>query len=118
MENASQTTNNLATFGAGCFWGVQLAFQRIPGVETTTVGYANGTVDDPNYEVVCTGKSGYTEVVQMKYNPDTVSYEQLLDKFWSIHDPTTLNRQVFDCGCGCCCCVCLLCHVDDILCKI
>ena len=90
--------NKIATFGAGCFWGVESAFRDVPGVVDVTVGYAGGTVPKPDYRAVCTGKTGHAEVVQVKYDPARASYQQLLEVFWQIHDPTTLNRQGPDVG--------------------
>lgn len=87
-----------ATFGAGCFWGVELVFQRIPGVLATEVGYSQGPIPNPTYEQVCSGNSGHVEVVQVLYNEDSVPYEALLDAFFEKHDPTTLNRQGNDVG--------------------
>jgi peptide-methionine (S)-S-oxide reductase len=82
-----------ATFGAGCFWGVEAAFRQLKGVTDTAVGYSGGTVKDPTYKDVCSGRTGHAEVVQVEYDPSQVSYEQLLDAFWENHDPTQLNRQ-------------------------
>jgi peptide-methionine (S)-S-oxide reductase len=87
-----------ATFAAGCFWGVEEAFRQIPGVIDTAVGYLGGHMQDPTYQDVCTDETGHAEVVQVTYDPAKVSYEQLLDSFWSAHDPTTLNRQGPDVG--------------------
>ena len=87
-----------AIFGAGCFWGVELTFSKVEGVESTAVGYCGGSVPDPTYEIVCTGQSGHAEVVLVEFNPDKVSFEKLLETFWSLHDPTTLNRQGPDIG--------------------
>ncbi|NQV55092.1 MAG: peptide-methionine (S)-S-oxide reductase MsrA [Rhodospirillales bacterium] len=88
----------LATFGAGCFWGIEDAFRRIDGVIDAVSGYSGGATSNPSYEDVCTGTTGHTEVVQVEFDPDKVSYEKLLDVFWDIHDPTTLNRQGPDIG--------------------
>ena len=87
-----------ATFGAGCFWGVEASFQKIKGVTSTTVGYMGGKTKNPTYEQVCTDKTGHIEVVQITYDPLIVSYEKLLEIFWSIHNPTQLNRQGPDIG--------------------
>ena len=92
------TTHKLAVFGAGCFWGVESAFRAVEGVVDVAVGYAGGTVPKPNYRCVCSGKTGHAEVVQVEYDPARVSFEQLLEVFWQIHDPTTLNRQGPDFG--------------------
>jgi peptide-methionine (S)-S-oxide reductase len=87
-----------ATFGAGCFWSVELAFSQIPGVTATVAGYMGGALKNPTYKDVCTDETGHAEVVQIEFDPKLVSYEQLLDVFWSNHNPTTLNRQGPDVG--------------------
>jgi peptide-methionine (S)-S-oxide reductase len=87
-----------ATFGAGCFWGVEAAFRQLDGVTRTRVGYAGGELDNPTYEDVCSHKTGHAEVVEVSYDPDQVSYDDLLDVFWGKHDPTQLNRQGWDIG--------------------
>lgn len=87
-----------ATFGAGCFWGVEAAFRRIDGVTDTAVGYAGGHVENPTYQDVCANGSGHAEVVQVEYDPALVSYEELLNAFWDLHDPTQVNRQGPDVG--------------------
>ncbi len=87
-----------ATFGAGCFWGVEAAFRRIQGVIDTAVGYAGGALDNPTYRDVCSGTTGHAEVVEVTYDPDQVSYETLLNVFWENHNPTTRNRQGPDVG--------------------
>jgi peptide-methionine (S)-S-oxide reductase len=87
-----------ATFGAGCFWCVEAVFQRLDGVETVVSGYAGGKVANPTYEQVCDGTTGHAEVCQVTYNPEKVSYAELLEVFWKTHDPTTLNRQGNDVG--------------------
>ncbi|MFB6286535.1 MAG: peptide-methionine (S)-S-oxide reductase MsrA [Candidatus Bipolaricaulia bacterium] len=87
-----------ATFGAGCFWGVEATFRNVEGVTDTAVGYMGGHTDNPSYKDVCSGKTGHAEVVQVEYDPAVVSYDQLLEVFWEVHDPTQLNRQGPDVG--------------------
>jgi len=87
-----------ATFGAGCFWGVEERFRTTPGVLATAVGYEGGQTSEPTYEQICTDRTGHAEVVEVDYDPNVVSFEQLLDVFWENHDPTTLNRQGPDVG--------------------
>lgn len=88
----------IATFGAGCFWGVEAAFRRVPGVLDAVSGYSGGRTENPTYRQVCTDTTGHAEVVQVTFDPEKVSYEQLLDVFWTIHDPTQVNRQGPDFG--------------------
>lgn len=87
-----------ATFGAGCFWGVEAAYRQIPGVLSTKVGYLGGTMENPTYSDVCGGRTGHAEVVQVTYDPARLTYDDLLTVFWDNHNPTTLNRQGPDIG--------------------
>ena len=87
-----------ATFGAGCFWGVEEAFKHVGGILNTEVGFMGGTVKNPTYIQVCNGKTKHAEVVYLEYDPKKVSYQELLDKFFEVHDPTQLNRQGLDVG--------------------
>ncbi|MGI8805695.1 MAG: peptide-methionine (S)-S-oxide reductase MsrA [Thermoleophilaceae bacterium] len=87
-----------AMFGAGCFWGVEAAFRDAPGVLEVTSGYSGGERSEPSYEDVCSGDTGHAEVVEIDFDPERVSYEELVEKFWELHDPTTPNRQGPDVG--------------------
>ncbi|MBV8842514.1 MAG: peptide-methionine (S)-S-oxide reductase MsrA [Bryobacterales bacterium] len=93
MENLEK-----ATFGAGCFWGVEATFRQLPGVRSTQVGYTGGEVQNPSYEQVCTDRTGHAEAVEITFDPRTTSYGELLEVFWDNHNPTTLNRQGPDTG--------------------
>ncbi len=92
------TSLELATFGAGCFWCVEAVLEQLPGVLDVTSGYMGGTVDNPTYKQICGGDTGHAEVVQVKFDPSKISYDALLDWFFKLHDPTTLNRQGGDEG--------------------
>jgi peptide-methionine (S)-S-oxide reductase len=87
-----------ATLAGGCFWCLEAAYEELDGVESVTSGYAGGSVENPTYEAVCSGETGHAEVVQLEYDPETVGYDELLQVFFTIHDPTTLNRQGPDVG--------------------
>jgi len=91
-------TTEKATFGAGCFWGVEAGFAAIPGVVSTAVGYEGGALDQPSYQDVCTDQTGHAEVVELEFDPEKVSYGALLEAFFRLHDPTTMNRQGPDWG--------------------
>src|SRR6476620_6552308 len=96
MEKAQERAT--ATFGAGCFWGVEAAFRQVKGVISTTVGYSGGDYKNPSYRDVCTGRTGHAEVVQVVYDPTKLTYDDILKVFWENHDPTTPNRQGPDVG--------------------
>ena len=98
MTEEITPTTETATLAAGCFWGVEAAFRELPGVVATRVGYTGGSVQAPSYELVCSGRSGHAEAVQVDFDPAQVSYERLLELFWSSHNPTTRNRQGWDFG--------------------
>lgn len=99
ISNKTMTSNlDTAVFGAGCFWCVEAIFQRLKGVESIEAGYTGGTVDNPTYKEVCTGQTGHAEVARIFFDPKVISYSELLEVFWTTHDPTTLNRQGADVG--------------------
>lgn len=97
-DEAAAAPRETITFGAGCFWCVEAVIERLEGVESAVSGYMGGLVEDPTYEQVCTGKTGHAEVVQVTFDPATIPLEEVLDFFWILHDPTTLNRQGADKG--------------------
>jgi peptide-methionine (S)-S-oxide reductase len=98
MSDDVSSDREIATVGGGCFWCLEAVFEQLRGVASVASGYAGGTVVDPTYEQVCTGQTGHAEVVQITFNPAVISFSQLLDVFFAIHDPTTLNRQGADIG--------------------
>jgi len=98
MDQETEQNKAVATFGAGCFWCVEAVFQRLDGVTKVESGYMGGTTKNPTYKEVCTGQTGHVEVTQITYNPQKISFEELLEVFWKTHDPTTLNRQGNDVG--------------------
>ncbi len=97
-KETSKVKTEKATFGAGCFWGVEAEFSKVPGVISTAVGYCGGKTKSPTYKDVCTDETGHAEVIEIEFDPSKVSFEQLVDIFWELHDPTTLNRQGPDYG--------------------
>lgn len=94
----NENSLEIATFAAGCFWGVEDAFMKVRGVKSTRVGYTGGNLTDPTYEDVCTDRTGHAEAIQLKYDPKEISYKEILELFWSLHNPTTINRQGPDIG--------------------
>jgi peptide-methionine (S)-S-oxide reductase len=98
MSEASSGRSEVATVGGGCFWCVEAVYERIDGIKSVVSGYAGGTKLNPTYEEVCTGNTGHAEVVQIEFDPEKISYEEILALFWKAHDPTTLNRQGADVG--------------------
>jgi len=94
----NENSLEIATFAAGCFWGVEDAFMKVRGVKSTRVGYTGGRLANPTYEDVCTDRTGHAEAIQLKYDPKEISYKEILELFWSLHNPTTINRQGPDIG--------------------
>lgn len=97
-NNMNQDQYETAVFGAGCFWCIEAVFEELKGVETVVAGYAGGHVKNPSYREVCTGRTGHAEVAKVMYDPEVISFAELLEVFWQTHDPTTLNRQGADVG--------------------
>ena len=97
-QEPSMNQTELATLGGGCFWCVEAVYQRVDGVLSVKPGYAGGHVDNPIYRDVCSGKTGHAEVAKIEFDPDQISYQQILNVFWQAHDPTTLNKQGADVG--------------------
>ncbi len=98
LPSTASSVTESATFGGGCFWCIEVIFERLPGVKSVVSGYAGGHTENPTYKAVCSGDTGHAEVVQIEFDPRQISYERLLDWFWQSHDPTTLNRQGPDVG--------------------
>jgi peptide-methionine (S)-S-oxide reductase len=98
MKEKKRSGSELATLGGGCFWCLEAVYRRIEGIKRVIPGYAGGSKANPNYREVCTGSTGHAEVVQIHYDPEVISYEEILDLFWNAHDPTTPNRQGPDVG--------------------
>jgi len=98
MNRESERNLEVATLGGGCFWCLEAVYEQVRGVESVTSGYAGGTVPNPSYQLVCTGTTGHAEVVQIEFDPAVITYRDVLEIFFSIHDPTTLNRQGADVG--------------------
>jgi len=98
MKTEVNKNTKTATFGAGCFWGVEYAYTKLLGVVKTEVGFMGGDKKDPSYENVCAGDTGHAEVLKIEYDPEKISYKELLDKFWEVHDPTQINAQGLDIG--------------------
>lgn len=94
----NENSLEIATFAAGCFWGVEDEFMKVRGVKSTRVGYTGGNLTNPTYEDVCTDRTGHAEAIQLKYDPKEISYKEILELFWSLHNPTTINRQGPDIG--------------------
>ena len=97
-KDMSETKSEYAMLGGGCFWCIEAVYERLDGILSVTSGYAGGNKENPSYEEVCTGRTGHAEVVQIEYDPEVITYEEILDIFWKVHDPTTPNRQGADIG--------------------